>query len=80
MSTTAEELKLPFESDRIVVLLDQRAHEEIRELHATGAMERNQNCDRNKKQMRIDREIAGGLKDASTKYRKKRYAPGENWR
>ena len=79
MSITTEELKSPFEGDSMAVLIGQRSYEEIWELHATGAMEKDQNYDRNKRQIRIGREIAGDLKDACEKYRDRRYATGENW-
>ena len=80
MSTTTEELKSHFEGDSMAVLIGQRSYEVIWELHATGAMEKDQKYDRNKKQMRIGRRIAGDLKDAYKKYRGRRYATGENWR
>jgi len=80
MSITAEELKSPFEDTDVEVTIKQRTYEEISELHAKGDMAKYQNYGRNKKQVRIGREIAGDLKDAREKYRDRRYATGENWR
>ena len=80
MSITAEELKSPFEGNRIVVLIDQRTYEEIRELHAKGAMAKDQNYSGNKKQVVVGRGIARDLKDVREKYRGRRHATGENGR